>query len=288
MKKIFTHLNVDLDAVLSVWFYLRFVLKGESEIIFVPADWDGSGMTVEDVALDIDAGGMGIKGRQDKEKRVHSCFRFLVEKYAHPKLYYRIKGLTDLVDHSDTYGASREKRPEKNPNLSLFLTLSTTINCLREFHNDNDEIICQRVFEVMDGYLMGEENREISKQETLKNCIPVGRTILVNSKGRFSARRHFFYVPEPRYDAIVYIDGNSIGLLLREEFLANNPELRADHSDIKKVIRAAGEEDQWFSHTSGHMYCRGTRKAPQKTGSLVDPYNIALAFEAIRKKLEKK
>jgi len=59
--KIYTHQHVDLDAVCSVWAAWRYRAGDEDVVVsFVPANWDGKGLTAEDLAVDLPC---GIKGK---------------------------------------------------------------------------------------------------------------------------------------------------------------------------------------------------------------------------------
>jgi hypothetical protein len=120
--RIYTHTSPDLGALSSVWFYLRVVLqlplaitsepKGRRfghEVIFVPANWDGRKWqtkgqrviphfdTKTDIALDIEAGDFGVKGKFDeKGKKVHSCFKHLVYRGEEAMHWERVEELEDV------------------------------------------------------------------------------------------------------------------------------------------------------------------------------------------------
>lgn len=104
MGKIFTHQTVDLDAVLSVCVLWRFV-KGmkEAEVEFRPSNWDGEGMGPFDVAIDMEAGGRGVKGHKENGT-VHSCFALLMARYAPPEIYKSMWSLVEYVDLQDSTG----------------------------------------------------------------------------------------------------------------------------------------------------------------------------------------
>lgn len=73
--RIFTHINVDLDATASVWAARYFMANmAGAPVEFRPADWDGAEMIQGDIAVDINAGGRGIKGEKGLDGTVHSCF----------------------------------------------------------------------------------------------------------------------------------------------------------------------------------------------------------------------
>ena len=80
--RIFTHVNPDLDALMSVVAArLYYPAARGAEIILKPANWDGAGMDPDDIAVDMEAGGRGMKGEKG-DGVVHSCFALIMTKYA--------------------------------------------------------------------------------------------------------------------------------------------------------------------------------------------------------------
>jgi hypothetical protein len=50
-----------------------------------------------------------------------------------------------------------------------------------------------------------------------------------------------------------------------------------DHPEICAVVEAAGEAKEWFAHTAGFLFCRGSRKARAENPSKVKPRTLAEA-----------
>lgn len=101
--KIFTHFNVDLDAVGSVWAAREFILGAESASVeFRPANWDENGMSEDDLALDMEAGGRGMKGKKEADGIVHYCFASIVSQYASPADQAAPAKLVRFVDAQDS------------------------------------------------------------------------------------------------------------------------------------------------------------------------------------------
>ena len=75
---------------------------------------------------------------------------------------------------------------------------------------------------------------------------------------------------------IVYVDGHNLGII-RE----GSETLRMDHPDLRAVVSAAGEADEWFAHPAGFLYCRGSRKAPAQSPSRVRSRDLAGAAERL-------
>jgi hypothetical protein len=111
--KVYTHINVDLDAALSVAAAKEFIPGArEAELVFVPANWDGEGMDDGDLALDIRAGGRGIKGEQCSDTTVGSCLALIVATHASEADQEALSSLVSYVDAQDAHGhAAKTARP---------------------------------------------------------------------------------------------------------------------------------------------------------------------------------
>lgn len=276
VRRLFTHICPDLDALSSVWFFMRFIAKKKLEVKFVPASWDGHEMGPHDVALDIDAGGKGFKGERTFKGQVHSCFKFLVSRYADNENKEILRPLVKFIDNNDTYGGAHNGDFSKKAGYQItsFIALSLAMKAFKEVHN-SDQLVLERMLELFDGiYRINKKSIE-SKKNLFQRAIIVGKTVILPD-GSESSRGIFF---KKGYRALVYTDGNNIGLLAGRG-------LRADNPDVMRVIESAGESREWFIHSAGFLVARGTRKDPKETGSRVDPYKLATAMEMARKKIE--
>lgn len=281
IRRVFTHIYPDLDALSSVWFLQRFIIKKQIEVNFVPASWDGADMGPNDVALDINAGGKGIKGKKTFKGHVHSCFKLLVDRYADNETKIILKSLIKFIDRNDAYGGVNKVKDfnkNKNHQITSFIALSLVMKALRAVHN-SDEMVLSRMMEIFDGIYKINKNSIESYEDIMKKAIVVGRTVIFPTKvNSYSARGTIF---SKGYRAMIYVDGDNIGLL-------TSGDLRADSPEVLKVIASAGESGEWFAHPAGYLIARGTRKDPRETGSNVDPYRLATAIEATRKRLDGK
>lgn len=285
--KICTHVSVDIDAVSSAWAARKFIPGAEkAEIVFVPANWDGAEMEKGDYAVDIYAGGKGIKGAKDTDGRTHSCFRTIVERYALREDQLALRDLVAFIDADDSTGNAfkvlfpntTKEEQYKLRSTSLGITFAA-IKC--KFGSD-DNMVVERWSEILDGILFVGRDRQnaIDQAET----IPVvgGVAIVYNMKS--SVRRILFQGFGARM--IVFVDNNIIGINRAED-----EKTRTDHPAIRAAVEAAGEHvserdggetGKWFAHPYGFLFCWGSRKAPAKTPSKVRPEDLA---EAIRKAL---
>lgn len=275
-KRVFTHVSVDVDNVLSLWFALRFIIKEEVDFYFVSAAWDGKDMKEDDLALDISAGGKGIKGFIDDKNRVHSCFKSLFEEYSNEKTKRVLGDLVTLVDQYDTYGLNNNGTIRND----FFITIINALKALKEIYDNDDKIICQRMFEILDGLFKIKEMDLEPRSKFFPSIIIVGKTAITirEENSRYSARKYLFQMS---YDSLIYIQGNNLGILFKDDLVEKG--IRADHPKIKKVIEGAGELDDWFAHPAGYMFSWGSRKAPKDKMSSVDPYELAKVIEEIKK-----
>lgn len=277
VRRVITHVCPDLDAISSVWFFMRFVAKKQLEVKFVPASWDGHDFGAHDVALDIDAGGMGLKGQKTFKGEVHSCFKSLVTQYADSEAREILKPLVKFIDRNDTYGGVNKVgdfSKNKSHQITSFVALSLAMKAFRAVH-ESDQLVLQRMLELFDGiYKINKDSIE-SQKHIMQKAIMVGKTVIL-PEGSDSSRGLFF---NRGYEALIYTDNNNIGLLTKGD-------LRADSPEVMRVIESAGEIREWFAHSAGYLLARGTRKDPRETRSNVDPYRLATAIESARKRLE--
>jgi len=279
---LYTHVSVDLDAVASVWYVLNFlaerifgVKKEDIALKFVPANWDGKELNKNDLALDICAGGKGIKGKQDKDGKVHSCFMLLIEKYGNDQEKAILEDLAYFIDQHDAHGYREAKEfPRSNANIGCFLSFNDCLHQLKaKFKKDKD--VCRAIFNNFDGFHIIKKDEIFNKDDVFKNIEIVGETaILVKSNNKTHCASKIIF--ERDYQAYVYINEDSIGIRVRDTAL-----VRADHPYIVEVIKEANEKigrDGWFLHPAGYLACWGSKKSPAQKPSRVDPYKLAKAY----------
>jgi hypothetical protein len=154
------------------------------------------------------------------------------------------------------------------------ITINKVFGSLKSFHNRNDKIVCLRMEEVLVGMLRSGRSR--LKGEIEAGQVPLlgdGRVAVVLNARYMSTTGILFSKYGVRI--IIYQNDDGIGLI-RDDSM----NLRMDHPAFREVVNNAGEGDEWFAHSVGFLFCRGSRKAPMSSPSKVDPY--ALAEVAIR------
>jgi len=293
-RKIYTHVSGDSDSLASIWFASRFLKKDKGEIvslpfsrerfkneedfIFVSADWNGYGLNEDDFALDISAGGHGIKGEVVSEKMVYSCFFKLLIQYGDEETKRVLMNLGRGIDKHDSDPSSR--RSENNFNAKDFDNFFSAVQNFKKVLDDEE--LKNQLFLYLDGFYLRLIDRLNSKQAILASTISVGKTaifIVSSERGRISNKYDLFELLG--FSAKIYVDGKHLGIIVGDDLLKAG--LRADNEHVRAVVESAGEADKWFSHESGFMYAWSCEKAPKEQPSKVDPYSLALAFEKARK-----
>lgn len=275
---IYTHGSVDIDAAASVWAARTFVPDAATaETKFVPANWDGTGLEEGDLALDIHAAGRGVKGEKDAEGRVFSCFATLVRKYASAADQEALAPLVLFVDAQDAYGsavgvlapgASREAQKALSA-----CSLGSVLRALQEVYRREDAVVVVEFGKILTGLLQMGRSRARAENEADKAELVGAEVAIVTDSKEFATNGVLF---ERGIRVVVYKDGHNIGLVR-----ANGLDLRMDHPSLLAVVAEVGETEEWFAHSAGFLFCRGSRKAPAVTPSGVTPVALALAAASL-------
>lgn len=272
--KIFTHFSVDLDAVCSVWAARQFITGAkEASVEFRPANWDGNGMAESDLALDMDAGGRGLKGEKGENGIVHSCVALIVGKYASPADQSALVSLVRFVDTQDAHGSAvKFLAPEASRDVQEVLAttgINAVLRALQATHPRNDALVVERMSEILSGMLQAGRARQRAAAEADKaEILDGGKVAIVANSREFATNAILF--DERGVRVIVYVDGHNLGVIRHGE-----EALRMDHPELRAVVKATGEASEWFAHPAGFLFCRGSRKAPATDQSRVDPRELA-------------
>jgi len=272
--KVFTHFSVDLDAVFSVWATRQFVDGAKDATVdFRPANWDGNGMTESDIAVDIPAGGRGIKGEKGEGGIVHSCFASIVAQYASSADQEALASLVRYVDAQDAHGSAiKVLVPEVSRQVQGVLSMNSLNTVLRAFqstHQRNDAVVVERMSEILSGILqMGRARQRAVFEAEKAEVLDGGKVAIVVNSREFATNGILF--DERGVRVIVYVDGNNLGVIRH-----GDEPLRMDHPEFRSVVEASGEMNEWFAHSAGFLFCRGSRKAPAESMSKVSPQRLA-------------
>ncbi len=290
---IWSHLSPDIDSVFSV-LYVDIVLLARStprRWKFVPANWNGEGGEQGDWAVDVEAGGHGIKGKVDPDGTVHSCFATLVDEYGDDIDKVALKPLVDFIDAEDSKGSAvKFLAPNlgRDEQTALMSTgLNAVLSALRKVAKPNEDkeewsrelvVAMTLIFQGMVQNLRA-RHRTTQEAKTSKRNKWVGREVVVMDNPRSPGM--MFQLFEDGARVVIYVDGNNIGLV-RHESLS----VRMDHPNVQAVVRKYGEKD-WFQHSAGFIYSRGTKKAPANDKSKVPPMELAEAIAKVLETLQK-
>lgn len=284
--RIFTHHNVDLDAIFSAWFVSRFICPSiETELVFVPASYNGVGLNGNDIAVDIDAGGKGIKGSIDKDGISHSASYSLFKKTdLSARDYKALFPLVKIIDKKDTYGnlasAPQEIKWRRSDDeaLARIKVLSLSLNAFKVSYDNDDEKICSVMFDLLDGFFKKNVEFQLLKTEIEQKSYHCGHLAIIETSLDISAAKIIFN--DSNTKAYLYINpkNNSMGVYVGNTL--HKEGFRLKYDEAKKIIEGFGEKigngfDEWFCHQNGFLLSWGTRKDKRPYPSMVRPEELA-------------
>ena len=278
IKKIFTHERVDLDAVCSLWAVLRFIPEARNAAIcFRPANWDGAEMNADDIAVDMHAGGRGMKGRKEEKGTVHSCLALLVSRFASPEDQVALASLVAYVDADDVSGYPiKHLAPylgSSARHVIEAIDLKAVLRAVnRSTHPRSDMAVVQSMFPILNGLLADGQSKRRALEEAKSVKRFAGGLIALKENCKEPGVDQILF--EEGVWAIVFVEKMNIGILRGPE-----RSVRMDAPEIRKVVETAGETNEWFAHPAGFLFCRGSRTARAKTPSKVDPMELVKALD---------
>ena len=287
---IFRHVHPDVDAYSSTWAVIRYAPGAENAIICdKPAEWDGSGMKDCDYAVDIKAGGRGIKGELRDNRRM-SAFASVMEKYAPTEVLEAMAPFISWLEIQDSKGHVIDYLApgiSKEANQKLYFT-SIQMVLLAVKTELHDSIRVQKYMNVYFDGMLKIARSQLRDMRDFDALIKEGKRIKILHDGKvainFIGKKSFSQILfEQGVFVVIYVSGNNLGLV--RESCPNGTKVRMDHDDIRSVVRQAGEDadnpNDWYSHSSGFLYCHGSEKNPATTPSKVDPYKLAAAVASL-------
>lgn len=300
MIKLVSHINGDLDSRCSLWLYERFISKSDCAFRFVPANWDGKDEPLGTVILDVDANGLGLKGKimelPGGGVRVMSCFATLLnEMVKDEEVRAILMPLCELVEAQDSTGdglfevmrdtemRTRHRLPEGVVRLHkltpgdvpaairatglLDVMAGVNFTAPRDLEAPAEVLELQRyqAFRtILDGLFLVWRHRFAAAPLAAK-AKWFGKVALI--EGGSPAVNGILF--EAGAKAIVYVDGLDLGIVrckaLESKLLEGWP-----RSIIEKMAPQE-EHAQWFYHKSGFLSCHGSMKAPATAMSAVNP-----------------
>lgn len=162
VPEIFTHLDPDMDSYLSVVAVRKFVSgMANAKVVHVSASWDGSGMK-DYIAVDLEAGGQGIKGKRDPDGTVHSAFADIIDRFANDEDKRVLGDLAFYIDKQDSEGSVVDHLiPNALSEVRRVLAMTSLGQVVRALEQKypkkkdckNIEIVYGFVSEIFDGFL---------------------------------------------------------------------------------------------------------------------------------------
>lgn len=289
------HEWVDIDEVYSIWYLKTFVPEFKNaKIVFVPASWDGRKMKKYDIAVDLDANGKGIKGIEDENGNVHSCFSLLTKMFRIPKSDWKaLIGIAKVIDHHDAYGKlGNAPHPSiSSSDLSTFNALNVALKAYRTKFKD-DEKVCEKMFELLDGFHERNLSFQNLPEKIERNSRKVGEILIVEMPNKESVNGYIFDRLKCR--ASIYVDSqtNTMGINISNAFRKDGFSL--GHPSIKRLIEDLGEKvgggcspSRWFAHPRGTLICWGSRKDSRPFPSKIKPEDLALGLNKIMENFDR-
>jgi hypothetical protein len=207
------------------------------DVQFVPADYDGSTMQEGDLALDIYAGGKGIKG--DKSA-FSSVLRIVDKKYA--------PAFKDVATFIDVYDSTGDwKFAYGIPNSERIPTMLDTFRWMKRTI-EHDGVILYNWCDIIKGVWLS--YNDFNKAKKLANKARwVGRKVaLIEGRAPMQTYSILFNIGA---EFVIYEDGNNLGVIR-----SNKSKINLGESLVKWF-------PDWFHHPDGFLSCWGSAKAPK-------------------------
>ncbi len=258
---------LDLDSACAVWAIRQFCDKNAG-FRFRPPNWDGVNFKEGDVAVNLEAGGKGMKREWDEDDKAHTFFVYILRSHA---TNGDIAALGSVIP-------SVEASPENG----MLITTGGVIDLLLIFKalqsgvqkkKGRQRVVVARIGEILSGVLQRSRALQhvIANQYEIEMAEGEQVALVFNTKvsgmTRLLLERH-------KLRAAVYVAGNNIGVVRAEK-----EEVRMDHPDIKAVPESVGEK--WFSEMHGTIFAHGTRNCPARRPSRVDPHELVAAVARV-------
>lgn len=172
-KRVFTHCSGDMDSYHSAAAVTEFVDGFQNaQIVFVSGSYNGKTMRPSDMAVDINAGGKGIKGTLDLSGTRHSSFKYIIDNFAPKADQDALAMVVTYIDTVDAYG----------PQTSDILGIPRHLNKLFQTISING---LMRGFQA----LYKDSDRKVYKmvKENFRAMLAYGRMMSVKKRGKKSA-----------------------------------------------------------------------------------------------------
>ena len=239
------------------------------------ANWDGNGIRSGDIALDMHAGGHGIKGETDPDGTVHSCAATILNTFAPQIAQEALKPFIAYIDAHDAFGrAVSYLFPEMELDEARQFGSIAFGSIVLAIRNQNEHRIhetVRTVIKIFNGIIEKYQSKALARIDAKK------ATIL--SEGRIALAMNLHHgVPSVLFaegaQFVIFVNGYRMGIIR-----AHGNTCPTSHPRVQQYVRKCKEESEWFAHTSGFLYARGTKKVVVKSPSSVDPHKLAQVLD---------
>jgi len=277
MKTVYTHVNVDLDNASSIALMMLHNKEISLENIkLVPSSWEPGpdGLKPGDLAIDIFAGGHGIKGKDlliNNENKLGSAFTLILENMIDKGVYYKaFQPLADFLDSLEAVGNWSSFYKDAGYKIpSDFPTILQAFSALKFKFKKDDFKILEHWAIIIEGLL----EKELSRERAIKDA----------DRAHWFAP-HIAYIKnakEPFTSGVLYHRGAKFLIFERTSINTLGVRTRPGSKvDLGKHLKELLPE--WFHHPSGFMSCWGSDKAPQESPPQIEAETLADYVLAIK------
>ena len=266
---LYTHVYVDLDNVFCLWVWKRFV-NSRTRHKFVPASWNGR-LRKGDYALDLEAGGRGIKGEKSPGGQVSSASAIVVSRFCGEQIQKLLAPMVEYVDAQDRSGnAAKALGVDGNARIALTaMGINTILRALKLAYPNDDEAVVEEMFKHIDLiYSMIIAEKVTAPQEAKRaEWFSKDVAILRNPTTEITTT----CVMKKGAKVVVIVDGNNL-LMNRNNIIKVMRNIRMDHLQIWDVV---SREEGWWHTEDGRSISRGSKRNPASTPSRFTEYDLA-------------
>ena len=122
----------------------------KARIVFVSGSYNGRTMNSRDMAVDINAGGKGIKGTLDPSGTRHSSFKFIIDKFTTTKDQKALEMIVKYIDTVDAYGPQTSEVlgiPRHLNKLFQTISINGLMRGFQALYNESDRKVYRMVKE---------------------------------------------------------------------------------------------------------------------------------------------
>lgn len=263
---IFVPTHISLDTAFAVWALWHYApnFKG-AKIRPESPQWDGKGMSPDDIAFNLCAGGKGITGRN--AKGVGSAFKEIMDTYAPAEDMEILSPLMYYVFVENSYGTParlflKSFREDTRAMLEKTSIKETLLDLQGAYPNQHFKVLS-----LFSDMLTARLKREKKLAEAVAVLDDVTKfykngTIAVVTDAPNNSYTSAAFKKGARI--VIYSKGNNLGVLRND-----GETFRLDNAIMAYLLATKRELGYWFLHPTGQMISLGTQSAPAKRASRI-------------------